>query len=161
MSHLLQKRVWSTERLLYELSLPTMDLDAVAEHAKEMLARTHMEGFVHGNADANMARACLEQVSRIQNIRVYICVYHLSLHTHGRFCAWQCRCQRGACVSRAGVVHTNIHVCIYICICVYVYMYIYICIRIYICINMYIHICIYIYVYIYVYTYIYICYERG
>jgi len=63
MSHLLQKRVWSTDRLMYELSLPSMDLDAVAEHAKEMLARTHMEGFVHGNADADMARACLQQVS--------------------------------------------------------------------------------------------------
>jgi insulysin len=64
MSHLLQKRVWSTDRLLYELSLPNVDLDSVAEHAKEMLSRTYMEGFVHGNADADMARACLEQISR-------------------------------------------------------------------------------------------------
>ena len=29
-----------------------------------MLSRTYMEGFVHGNADAAMARACLEQLSR-------------------------------------------------------------------------------------------------
>ena len=59
-----QKRAWSTDRLLYELSLPNVDLDAVAEHAKSMLSRTFMEGFVHGNADADMARACLEQLSR-------------------------------------------------------------------------------------------------
>lgn len=64
MSHLLQKREWSTERLLYELSLPTLDLDAVAEHTKEMLSTTFIEGFVHGNADAITARACLEQLTK-------------------------------------------------------------------------------------------------
>jgi len=89
MSHLLQKRVWSTDRLLYELSLPTMDLDAVAEHAKEMLARTHMEGFVHGNADANMARACLEQVPRIQiYVNIYVCISFITAHT------WRVLCTR-------------------------------------------------------------------
>jgi len=64
MSQLLQKRGWSAERLLYELSLPTLDLDAVAEHAKEMMATTHIEGLVHGNADSDTARACLQQLSR-------------------------------------------------------------------------------------------------
>jgi insulysin len=63
LSHLLQKREWSTERLLYELTLPTLDLDAVAEHTKEMLATTFTEGIVHGNADAATARACLEQLT--------------------------------------------------------------------------------------------------
>jgi hypothetical protein len=27
-----------------------------------MLQRTHIEAFVHGNSDADLARACLEQV---------------------------------------------------------------------------------------------------
>jgi hypothetical protein len=27
-----------------------------------MLQRTHIEAFVHGNADSDLARACLEQV---------------------------------------------------------------------------------------------------
>ena len=64
LSMLLHKRIWSADRLLYELSLPSVDLDALAEHARELTARTFTEGLVHGNASPDMARACLEQISR-------------------------------------------------------------------------------------------------
>ena len=41
-----------------------VDLDALAEHARELTSRTYTEGLVHGNASPDMARACLEQMVR-------------------------------------------------------------------------------------------------
>jgi len=59
-SQLLEKRVWSVDRLLYELSLPDLTLDAVASHARVLFDRVFIEGFVHGNADEAFARKAMD-----------------------------------------------------------------------------------------------------
>jgi len=45
---LMRKRSYSTDRLLYELSLPSVSLDDMREHVKELFAKVHVEGLVHG-----------------------------------------------------------------------------------------------------------------
>jgi insulysin len=60
LSQFLEKRVWSVDRLLYELSLPDLTLDVVAAHARVLFDRVFIEGFVHGNADETFARKCID-----------------------------------------------------------------------------------------------------
>ena len=42
-----------------------VDLDALAEHARELTSRTYTEGLVHGNANPDMARACFKSASEV------------------------------------------------------------------------------------------------
>jgi len=62
LSLLLLKRGWTVDRLLYELSLPSVTLEAVVEHVQLLLSRVFVEGFVHGNAASSSAKSFLQQL---------------------------------------------------------------------------------------------------
>eukprot|EP00291_Cryptomonas_curvata_P005896 CAMPEP_0172199716 /NCGR_PEP_ID=MMETSP1050-20130122/28854_1 /TAXON_ID=233186 /ORGANISM="Cryptomonas curvata, Strain CCAP979/52" /LENGTH=1032 /DNA_ID=CAMNT_0012876793 /DNA_START=103 /DNA_END=3197 /DNA_ORIENTATION=- len=59
MGQLMMKRGWSAERLLYEVSLPSVTLDAVSEHVHDLFHKVYIEGLVHGNVPPAFARRSL------------------------------------------------------------------------------------------------------
>mmetsp|Transcript_42106 Transcript_42106/g.86001 ORF Transcript_42106/g.86001 Transcript_42106/m.86001 type:complete len:1067 (-) Transcript_42106:67-3267(-) len=62
LGELMTKKAWSIDKLLYELSLTDVTLDAVAQHVQKLFAQVFIEGFVHGNADVGEARRFLDEV---------------------------------------------------------------------------------------------------
>lgn len=52
---IMKLRSYSVDRLLYELSLPTVTLEAMMDHVRSLFEKVHIEGLVHGNAPKEVA----------------------------------------------------------------------------------------------------------
>jgi len=63
LGEIVAKKSWSTDRLLYELSLSDVTLDAVAAHVTQLFERVFIEGFVHGNTSPDEAKKFLDIVT--------------------------------------------------------------------------------------------------